>query len=187
MDLAYIYCMLYTLIHKKDEGCSNMKSDENRNSKMKTIIYQRLTLFKVTTYMHLLMMYRAWHEMTMCDLICHHRLHSVSRISLNCSPTGDNQKILQFTFCIWTVWIDHSANKKYSYISFSVLFQTKSSLVWKSYTQKLGTIFQTNSRKKLILQDADSKPISDWFGKFWWPLSMSWKFQTKFSLVWKNH
>ena len=28
--------------------------------------------------------------MTMCDLICHHRLHSVSRISLNCSPTGDN-------------------------------------------------------------------------------------------------
>ena len=42
-------------------------------------------------------------------------------------------------------------------------------------------------RKKLILQDADSKPNSDWFGKFWWPLSMSWKFQTKFSLVWKNH
>ena len=31
------------------------------------------------------------------------------------------------------------------YISFSVLFQTKSSLVWKSYTQKLRTIFQTNS------------------------------------------
>ena len=42
-------------------------------------------------------------------------------------------------------------------------------------------------RKKLILKDADSKPNSDWFGKFWWPLSMSWKFQTKFSLVWKNH
>ena len=42
-------------------------------------------------------------------------------------------------------------------------------------------------RKKLILQDTDSKPNSDWFGKFWWPLSMSWKFQTKFSLVWKNH
>ena len=42
-------------------------------------------------------------------------------------------------------------------------------------------------RKKMILQDADSKPNSDWFGKFWWPLSMSWKFQTKFSLVWKNH
>ena len=41
--------------------------------------------------------------------------------------------------------------------------------------------------KKLILQDADSKPNSDWFRKFWWPLSMSWKFQTKFSLVWKNH
>ena len=39
----------------------------------------------------------------------------------------------------------------------------------------------------MILQDADSKPNSDWFGKFWWPLSMSWKFQTKFSLVWKNH
>ena len=31
------------------------------------------------------------------------------------------------------------------YISFSVLFQTKSSLVLKSYTQKLRTIFQTNS------------------------------------------
>ena len=34
---------------------------------------------------------------------------------------------------------------QYSYISFSVLFQTKSSLVWKRYTQKLLTIFQTNS------------------------------------------
>ena len=42
-------------------------------------------------------------------------------------------------------------------------------------------------RKKMILQDADSKPNSDWFGKFWWSLSMSWKFQTNFSLVWKNH
>ena len=42
-------------------------------------------------------------------------------------------------------------------------------------------------RNKLILQHAYSKPNSDWFGKFWWPLSMSWKFQTKFSLVWKNH
>ena len=31
------------------------------------------------------------------------------------------------------------------YISFSVLFQPKSSLVWKSNTQKLHTIFQTNS------------------------------------------
>ena len=39
----------------------------------------------------------------------------------------------------------------------------------------------------MILQDADSKPNSDWFGKFWWPLSMSSKFQTKFSMVWKNH
>ena len=42
-------------------------------------------------------------------------------------------------------------------------------------------------RKNGILQDADSKPNSDWFGKNWWPLSTSWKFQTKFSLVWKNH
>ena len=42
-------------------------------------------------------------------------------------------------------------------------------------------------RKKLILQDAYSKANSDWLGKFWWPLSTSWKFQTKFSLVWKNH
>ena len=32
-----------------------------------------------------------------------------------------------------------------SYISFSVLFQTKSSLVWKRYTQKMRRIFQTNS------------------------------------------
>ena len=32
-----------------------------------------------------------------------------------------------------------------SYISFSVLFQTKSSLVRKSYTQKFRTIFQTKS------------------------------------------
>ena len=42
-------------------------------------------------------------------------------------------------------------------------------------------------RKNGILQDADSKPNSDWFGKNWWPLSTSWKFQTKFSLVWNNH
>ena len=34
---------------------------------------------------------------------------------------------------------------QFSYILFSVLFQTKSSLVWKSYTQKLLKIFQTNS------------------------------------------
>ena len=58
-----------------------------------------------------------------------------------------------------------------SYILFSVLFQTKSSLVWKSYTQKLRRIFQTNSslvwkEKKLILQDTDSKPNSDRFGNF---------------------
>ena len=53
------------------------------------------------------------------------------------------------------------------YFSFSVLFQTKSSLVWKSYTQKKRTILQTNSslvwNEKMILQDADSKPSSDWF------------------------
>ena len=42
-------------------------------------------------------------------------------------------------------------------------------------------------RKNGILQDADSKPNSNWFGKNWWPLSTSWKFQTKFSLVWNNH
>ena len=42
-------------------------------------------------------------------------------------------------------------------------------------------------KKKMVLQNADSKPNSDWFGKFWWPLSLSWKFQTKFSLVWKNN
>ena len=57
-----------------------------------------------------------------------------------------------------------------SYISFSVLFQTKSSLVWKSNTQKLRRIFQTNSslvwKEKLILQDVDSKPNSAWFGNF---------------------
>ena len=57
-----------------------------------------------------------------------------------------------------------------SYISFSVLFQTKSSLVWKSYTQKLRAISKPNpvwfGKKKLILQDADSKPNSDWFGNF---------------------
>ena len=71
---------------------------------------------------------------------------------------------------------------------------SKPTLVWFGTVtpQKLLTIFQTNSslvwkEKKMILQDADSKPNSDWFGKFWWSLSMSWKFQTKFSLVWKNH
>ena len=35
--------------------------------------------------------------------------------------------------------------------------------------------------------DTDSKPNSDWFGTIWWPLSMSWKIQTKFSLVGKSH
>ena len=77
-----------------------------------------------------------------------------------------------------------------SYISFSVLFQTKSSLVWKSYTQKLRTIFQTNSslvwkeknwfcktqipnQIQIGLENFDdhcqcpenSKPNSVWFGK----------------------
>ena len=75
------------------------------------------------------------------------------------------------------VFFEKNPSLHCSYISFSVLFLTKSSLVWKNYTQKLRTIFQTNSslvwKKKLILQDTDSKPNSDWFGKFWWPLSMS--------------
>ena len=79
---------------------------------------------------------------------------------------------------------------QYRYISFSVLFQTKSSLVWKSYTQKLRTIFQTNSslvwkeknwfcktqipnQIQIGLENFDdhcqcpenSKPNSVWFGK----------------------
>ena len=77
-----------------------------------------------------------------------------------------------------------------SYILFSVLFQTKSSLVWKSYTQKLRKIFQTNSslvwkeknwfcktqipnQIQIGLENFDdhcqcpenSKPNSVWFGK----------------------
>ena len=77
-----------------------------------------------------------------------------------------------------------------NYISFSVLFQTNSSLVWKSYTQKLQTIFQTNSslvwkeknwfwktqipnQIQIGLENFDdhcqcpenSKPNSVWFGK----------------------
>ena len=55
------------------------------------------------------------------------------------------------------------------YILFSVLFQTKSSLVWKSYTQKLCTI---------------SKPIPVWFGKKKIDFARR-RFQTKFRLVWK--
>ena len=46
-------------------------------------------------------------------------------------------------------------------------------------------LFQFGLERKIgILQDTDSKPNSGWLGKFWWP---SWKFQTKFSLVGKNH
>ena len=56
-----------------------------------------------------------------------------------------------------------------SYISFSVLFQTISSLVWKRYTQKLCTIFQT---------------IPVWFGKITTDFARR-RFQTKFRLVWK--
>ena len=71
---------------------------------------------------------------------------------------GENGKILPWPFYL-----------QCSYISFSVLFQTKFSLVWKSYTKKLRTIFQTNStlvwKKKLISQAAESKPNSVWFGK----------------------
>ena len=48
---------------------------------------------------------------------------------------------------VYIVFLEHSSMiaQDCSYISFSVLFQTKSSLVWKSYTQKLRMIFQTNS------------------------------------------
>ena len=84
----------------------------------------------------------------------------------------------------------HDVHVQYCYISFSVLFQTKSSLVWKSYTQKLRTIFQTNSslvwkeknwfcktqipnQIQIGLENFDdhcqcpenSKPNSVWFGK----------------------
>ena len=77
-----------------------------------------------------------------------------------------------------------------SYISFSVLFQTKSSLVWKRYTKKMRRIFQTNSsliwKEKLVFcktqipnqiqiglenfedqcqRHENSKPNSVWFGK----------------------
>ena len=56
-----------------------------------------------------------------------------------------------------------------SYILFSVLFQTKSSLVWKSYTQTSRTIFQTNS--SLVWKEKND------FARR--------RFQTKFRLVWK--
>ena len=128
---------------------------------MKTIIYQRLTVFKVTTYMHLLMMYRAWHEMTMCDLICHHRLHSVSRISLNCSPTGDNQKILQFTFCIWTVWIDHSANISAMPRIWKWCKDTLSSYIfWKHITLASSTALFWPSTTKYQLIPSYTDPVT---------------------------
>ena len=64
----------------------------------------------------------------------------------------------------------YTGDMHYRYILFSVLFQTKSSLVWKSYTQKLRLIFKPIpvwfGKKKIDLKDADSKPNSDWFGKF---------------------
>ena len=78
---------------------------------------------------------------------------------------------------IWNIYCKHCR-----YISFSVLFQTKSSLVWKTYTQKIRRIFQTNStlvwKQKNCFQDTYSKPNLDWFGTIWWPLPRSWKFQT---------
>ena len=45
----------------------------------------------------------------------------------------------------WGILGHHLQTLHCGYILFSVLFQTKSSLVWKSYTQTLQTIFQTNS------------------------------------------
>ena len=54
------------------------------------------------------------------------------------------------------------------YILFSALFQTKSSLAWKSFTQKLQF----------------SKPIPVWFGKIKTDFARR-RFQTKFRLVWK--
>ena len=56
-----------------------------------------------------------------------------------------------------------------SYILFSVLFQTKSSLVWKNYTQKLRTIFQTNF--SLVWKE------KNYFARR--------RFQSKLRLVWK--
>ena len=55
------------------------------------------------------------------------------------------------------------------YISFSVLFQTNSSLVWKRYTLKMRRIFQTNS--SLVWKEKID------FARC--------RFQTKFRLVWK--
>ena len=61
----------------------------------------------------------------------------------------------------------HYATVHCSYISFSVLFQIKSSLVWKSYTKKLRTIFQTNSTLVWKKIDFASRRIQTNFGLVW--------------------
>ena len=78
--------------------------------------------------------------------------------------------IIVFDIITWTISAKCGVcTVQCSYISFSVLFQTKSSLVWKSYTQKLCTIFQTDS--SLVWKEKID------FARR--------RFQTKFRLVWK--
>ena len=74
-----------------------------------------------------------------------------------------------------------------SYILNSVLFQTKSSLVWKSDSKNVVTNFQTKPSLvwKLKMLSQISKPNSVWFGNFLCRICGGNKFQTKSSLVWK--
>ena len=90
-------------------------------------------------------------------------------------PLSAFQNTFQKSLQVLLACILHAASimsvSQCSYISFSVLSQTKSTLVWKSYNQKIGYDFPNQfqfdlEREKFILQDADFKPNSDWFGKF---------------------
>ena len=73
-------------------------------------------------------------------------LSSAFSISLSCLSISLSSAWSSLTISSLQSHVDFAGAPLHCrYISFSVLFQTKSSLVWKSYTQKLRTIFQTNS------------------------------------------
>ena len=80
-----------------------------------------------------------------------------------------------------------AASVQCGYILNSVLFQTKSGLVWKSNSKNVVTNFQTKPSLvwKLKMLSQISKPNSVWFGNFLCRICGGNKFQTKSSFVWK--
>ena len=104
-----------------------------------------------------------------------------STISSAICDTLDIKK--KFSFHRSALWLTLQC----SYILNSVLFQTKSNLVWKSDSKNVVTIFQTKPSLvwKLKMLSQISKPNPVWFGNFLCRVCGGNKFQIKSSLVWK--